>query len=555
MNRYLTLTKTFLAAISMSEPQDKRRKVMIIILSLFGVFGVLVPVTFAVGLLVKLMTETLQPIGCEPLGIQLMFHVICLLTLIFGINVIFNEFYFSNDIEYLLPWPLRAHQIIASKFTAAFVNENMMQFMLVLACVVGYGIATKMEILQWLLAIIGVITLPIIPLAYCGIISMLLMAFTRLIKNKDLIQRFSVALMFTLVLILVGSVGFLQDMDIDHYVETLASGNQQFFNVMNYVFPNVTLFVKCFTEGSIVYLIAYIAANAFVVAVLLLLSEALYFKGVIGMTSAGTMKKTKSIDSILIKCNQKNVAFSYFLKEVRILMRTPVFFTNCIAINFMWPIFLYGMLKVTHFDLSITDLQHLYAHRDLRIQLFLLLGVVGISVIVTALNSISSNSISREGKHFSFMKYIPVDYWTQWNVKAFVGILFPALGVLVFFIPACILIKVPLIHIIMYTLLSIMSITFVSYMGIYIDSIQPKLIWDDEMSALRENYNTFFSMAISIAFTFVVCVGGFFLFCNTKISIAFTALILIIILAIANIIVLSLTKKSGVRNIQEQEET
>ena len=99
-----------------------------------------------------------------------------------------------------------------------------------------------------------------------------------------------------------------------------------------------------------------------------------------------------------------------------------------------------------------------------------------------------------------------------------------------------------------------MSITFVSFMGIYIDSIQPKLIWDDELSALRENYNTFFSMAISIAFTVVVCVGGFFLFCRTKIAIVTTAMILIILLALANIIVLALTYKSSVQNIQEQEE-
>ena len=153
------------------------------------------------------------------------------------------------------------------------------------------------------------------------------------------------------------------------------------------------------------------------------------------------------------------------------------------------------------------------------------------------------------------MKYIPVSYWTQWNAKALVGILFPAIGVLIFFIPACVIIQVPLVHILLFTLLSLMSISFVSYMGIYIDSIQPKLIWDDEMSALRENYNTFFSMAISIAFTLIICVGGFFLLCNTKISIGLTAFLLIVILAIANIIVLILTRKSGIRNIQEQEET
>lgn len=153
------------------------------------------------------------------------------------------------------------------------------------------------------------------------------------------------------------------------------------------------------------------------------------------------------------------------------------------------------------------------------------------------------------------MKYIPVPYFTQWNVKVFVGILFPAIGVLVYFLPVCILLQMPIVHIVLFTLLSLMSITFVSHMGIYIDSIQPKLIWDDEMSALRENYNTFFSMAISIAFTVVVCVGGFFLFCNTDISIGLTALILVLILAAANLIVLFLTAKSGVRNIEEQEET
>lgn len=555
MNSYLTLTKTFIAAISMSAPQDKRRKIMIVILSLFGIFGVLLPVAIAVGILVKLMTETLIPIGCESLGIQLMFHVICLFTVIFGINVIFNEFYFSNDIEYLLPWPLRAYQIIASKFTAAFYNENMMQFVLVLSCIVGFGIGSKMGILNWLLSIIGIITLPIIPLAYCGILSMVMMAFTKLIRSKDMIQRISVALIFIMVIALVSSIGFLQNMDIDTYVETLAAGDQTFFTVMNYIFPNVPLFVKTFSEGSFSAFLGYIAVNAAVIAIMLFLSEKLYFKGVIGLTSSDSRTREQDIDKLLASCKQHSPAYSYFMKEVRILMRTPVFFTNCIAINFLWPIFVYAMLKIQHYEISLEKLRHLYAHKDLKIQLLFLLGIVGISVIVAAINSLSSNAISREGKHFSFMKYIPVPYFTQWNVKAFVGILFPAIGVLVYFLPVCILLQMPIVHIVLFTLLSLMSITFVSHMGIYIDSIQPKLIWDDEMSALRENYNTFFSMAISIAFTVVVCVGGFFLFCNTDISIGLTALILVLILAAANLIVLFLTAKSGVRNIEEQEET
>lgn len=554
MNSYLTLTKTFIAAIGMSRPQDKRRKVMIAILSLFAVFGILLPVSVGVGILVNLMTKTLLPIGCEALGIQLMFHVICLFTLVFGINVIFNEFYFSNDIEFLLPWPLKAHQIIASKFTAAFINENMMQFFLVLSCIIGFGTGAKISLASWLMSIIGIITLPVIPLAYCGVLSMLLMAFTKLIKSKDVIQKISVGLMFIMVVVLVGSIGFLQNMDIDSYVETLASGDQTFFNVMNYIFPNVPLFVKTFHEGSITALIGYIAVNALVIAIMLFLSEKLYFKGVIGLTSSDSKAGRKDLDKLLAKSIQRKPFVSYFLKEVRLLVRTPVYFTNCIAINFLWPIFAYAMIKISGYKVSVARLTHYYAHRDLRILLFFHLGIVGLSVVMAAINSLSSNAISREGKHFSFMKYIPVDYFTQWHVKAFVGIIFPFTGIMVFFLPVCILLKIPLLHILFYIFLSLLAVFFIAYMGVYIDSIQPKLIWDDEMSSLRENYNTFFAMAISIGFVLVVCVGGFFLFCNTKISIAFVGFLLTVILLIANIVVLSLTSHSGVRNIQEQEE-
>ena len=554
MNRYLTLTKTFIASISMSQPQDRRRKIMIVILSFFAIFGVLLPVTVAVGVLVYLMTKTLIPVSCEALGIQLMLHVICLFTVIFGINVIFNEFYFSNDIEYLLPWPLRAYQIVASKFTAAYYNENIMQFLLVLSCIIGFTIGSGMSIPHFLLSIIGIVTLPILPLCYCAILAMLVMGFTHIIKSKDIIQKLSVSLLFIMVIALVASIGFLQNMDIDTYVATLASGDQKFFNTMNIIFPNVPLFVKTFHEGSLPALLGYLLVTAAAVAVMLLLSEFFYFRGVIGLTASDSKKCERDIEKVIARCHQRSAFFSYLMKDVKILVRTPVFFTNCIAINFLWPIFVYAMLKIQSYEISIPHLRHLYFHKDIRIQLFFLLGIVGISVIVAAVNSLSSNSISREGKHFSFMKYIPVPYFTQWNAKAFIGIIFPLIGVNVFFIPACIILKIPVTHILFYFFLSLLSISFISYLGVYIDSIQPKLIWDDEMSALRENYNTFFTMAIAIGFAAIVCIGGFFLFCNTEISIGFVWILLVLILSAANLVVLILTLRSGIRNIEEQEE-
>ncbi len=38
MNKYLSLTKTFISSVEMSKPQDKRRAAMMVVLSLFAVF-------------------------------------------------------------------------------------------------------------------------------------------------------------------------------------------------------------------------------------------------------------------------------------------------------------------------------------------------------------------------------------------------------------------------------------------------------------------------------------------------------------------------------------
>ena len=127
----------------------------------------------------------------------------------------FSEFYFSNDIEYVLPLPLRPAQIVGAKFMAVYYMENIMQFMIILSCIVGFGIGSEMGVLNWVIATIGIVTLPILPLVYCAIISMLLMGFTRFIRNKELIQRISVVIVFGLLVTLVASIGSLQTLDIE----------------------------------------------------------------------------------------------------------------------------------------------------------------------------------------------------------------------------------------------------------------------------------------------------------------------------------------------------
>lgn len=556
MNSYLSLTKTFISALSMSKTKDKKRKIIIIFLSIFAIFGIMLPGALLLGFFVGTSTYNITELnagsGVNTIILQLVLEIIALFTFVFGISVILNELYFTNDIEYILPWPLRIWQIVASKFTAAYIGENIMQVIFIISSIVGFGLGAGINGISWLLGFLGIILLPILPMVYCTIICMLVMRFTRIIKNKDSIQKVTLFIIAAILLIVLLAVSSLGNFNFDAFEGEITQLSNSYFKVLNIIFPTIYLYINAISEGSIIYFIGYILLNAISIIIMLCLAELLYFKGVINL-SVNKGNVDENLNKLISSSKQHSKAYSYFMKELRILMRTPTFYTHCIIVNFIWPIFVYAVFKASASNMTFTFIRENY-QLDSNLPLFLIVFIVGMSAFLTSLNSISSNAISREGKHFHFMKSIPVEYKTQLFVKTFVGILFSFIGIMVFFLPACIIMNIPFVHIIGYTILSILAITFVAYMGIYIDSLQPKLVWDDELSVLRENYNMFFSMAIIIVFVGVFSVGGYFYLKNKLLSFKVLFLIFTILLIICNSIVYLISKKSLIKNIITQEE-
>ena len=265
--------------------------------------------------------------------------------------------------------------------------------------------------------------------------------------------------------------------------------------------------------------------------------------------------KQRSFEELMKISVQDTQNRAYMKKEILILFRTPSFFTNCILPNFIWPIFALIILKMQTYDVSITALRIYNMNEPKIVGFFLIMGSVVFSLIMTALNSLASNAISREGKHFQFMKYIPIPYDTQWDIKILISCVFSFVGIWMYLLPFCIIIHTNFIYIIVSILLSILSITFVSYMGIYIDSIQPKLIWDDELSVLRENTNVALVMALALGIGIAIAFVGYSFYAFLKVRLLLVSLSLFVVLAILNLFVLWRTSKNAVRRIAEQEET
>ncbi len=547
MKMYLRLVSALIQGVEPSDKEKKRNKIFYIVMTIIAGFGIMLPMTFFVGVIIYALTNSLTQFGTYHNGVELFLHLISAFSFIFGLNVIFSVFYFAGDIENLLPLPLRPYQIIGSKFTAALISESVMECLVIIAALIGYIIGGGMPIHSWLIAVIGTITLPIIPLVYCGILCMLVMYFTRFIKNKDTVNKITGIFTFVVIIgifYLISKSGF----DTNELIKAMSASDNAVLSVMNCIFPHIQFLINSMELASLWQIIIYLLINAAAVAVFMLLAQVMYFPSVIGIGQGNGGNKANK--NVIKKMRQHSPFATYLKKEFSILFRTPAFFTNCVMINLIWPAFLYLIVVMQGQTNFLESFIYGIHSGDEETVLLFMLGITAASVLVTAVNCIASSALTREGKHFAFIKYIPLSYIYQINIKALVSIIISCTGMLIYVIAACIWLNTGIKFTVFSCLLSLLSVTFATYFGIYMDSVNPKLIWDDELNALRGNYNIFFNMAMAIVIEAVICAGSYLLFKFTDIGAIMILIMLFVLILVMNTISYLLCHYRATKNIE-----
>ncbi len=548
MSIYLKLVKALIASVEPTPEEKGRKKIIYGIMAFIAVFFIMIPMAFLIGIIIYVLTTQLIKLDAGSNAAELFLQLTAVFSFVFGLNVIFSVFYFSGDIESLLPLPLRSSQIIASKFTAALISESFMEFIIIIAVFAGYIIAAGLPFYTWIIAVFGMITLPIVPLAYCAVICIIVMLITGFVKNKDTVNKITGVLTFAVIIGLAALVSKSGGLDTEHLVQALSDRNNSLIGIMGIIFPHISFLINSMTEHTILNLLCYIGINILAIAVFMIIAEVFYLDTVAGVSKSAVSKK-KTLEKSISSVKAGHPAVTYLKKEFRILFRTPAYFMNCILINLIWPIFLYLIYVLqgkTNFLDSFIDGIH---SGNERYVLIFVLGVSAVSVLVTAANCIASSALTREGSHLAFIKYIPMSYMAQINIKALVSIIISGAGMLIYVIAASVYLHLGIMLMTFCCVISLLSVAFASYFGIFMDSINPKLIWDSELNALRGNYNIFFNMAMAILLEGVTCAGAYLAFKYTHIGSLIIMLSLFILLMTLTAVSYLLCKFKATANI------
>lgn len=544
--------RTLLAMISknnemdMPESGDKAKSYKV--MGVIAMCCIMIPCCFIVGYIVYIMTAALIEAGGNAEGLNLVIQLMSVFGVIFSIMVIFNLLYFSSDLDHLLPLPVKPAELVAAKFTHAYFAESVMEFMVLFCGFIGYFIAIGIKPVAAVTAILGVFLIPVLPLVYCGIISLVIMAFfsrIRLLRNVDFMVGVVTIIFAALFL---WSFAQMDAINIDNYIDSLKNGDNIFINIMNCVFFTVPLFLSALESGSVLYMLVFVFMNVFCVAVLLVLGNMLYLRGVYLVSSsggAGRKREKSRRESYAMKKPFK----AYLDKEMKTLVRTPAYRKYCVVVNIIWPILVVALFKIPATADMINSFRNTYQRGFFLSDMIVLMAVVALAFFATAMNSIASTSFTREGKHISFVKHIPIAYKTQIRVKVWTSMIYSGVTVAVSTAVLAVMMGSSFTETVYFVLLGLVCTGVCTYTGVLLDSTHPKIDWEDEYGALRGNLNAFFNMAIAIVVAIVLCVAGYLFFRYTNFPTYVVYIIYFMILGAILIILKKDTEVVSARNI------
>ena len=484
--------------------------------------------------------------GYPEVFLSIYFLVLAIFIMFQTILVCTNIFYFSKDIELILPFPIKPVNLLIAKFNTLictlYVSEAI--FGIIPICI--YGILTHSTLLFYIYAVLIFIFFPVFLALVLSIIMMFVMKISKFIKNKEIFQTIITLLLVTSIFIVEYNVInniFIQNKEIE-IVENNFQISDKLIEFNNKIETSNKLFlvinpaVKVLKNSNlqnIFEIIKIILIDFITFIIFIFIGKKTYLKDILKNTSYLIKTSNKRIN--LYKKCKKNIIFkAYIKKEFKNLFRNSMVFMQCVypmIISLITVIILPKLNEV----LNNPDIKQLIGNLefDLSIVYIILSGIQVLFMISPA----SLTSISRDGKNAGFMKYIPISYFRQILYKGLPQIFINSIsviiivGILYYAFPSIGIVNVLLVFI-SSMILNVLN----SYSMIIVDLLNPKLEWDSEYEILKQNNNRYFQYAFTvIVILILVYLNKVLEGINLNLAIIITSIVFLFILIIELILI------------------
>ncbi|RBP70155.1 ABC-2 type transport system permease protein [Alkalibaculum bacchi] len=458
----------------------------------------LIPSYFMYVKLIKNIYIQLFTLGQESSIFTLIIMPISLIIFVFGLSYVLSAFYFSNDMEKLIPLPIKEGNIVISKFISMVVfNYLIVVLMLLPVLIVGFGdFGGTLYIIYSLLTIL---LLPVIPLGIDTIIIMVLMKLTNIQGRKDLLRNLSMFFVLFIIIafqaVLNNTLTSVEPGKEGEFLSALLQRSDGIMVWLGRAYPPAIWFSKSISNAhnisGLIYSVLNILLGVGMVYLIGQIGSKIYLKALLEKNNF--RKSLKKVElGLLIKNRSPIIAI--FLNDIKLVLRTPIYLFNCVSISFLLPILVIVMPLISGGEDA--DFSQLYFQFK---DYFTLILIAFFAFIATA-NPTASTTYSREGKAYWINAVIPVTPGSMFVGRMLQPMLLEFISILIMLGSLKFVLPLDISEMFISLVIGMLVSLPICAIGVFIDRLNPKLDWDQPQKAVKQNVNVLLNMLIGAGY-------------------------------------------------------
>lgn len=490
----LKLTKTSFVLIDDKKKASGKKQLAFFVLLIV----LLIPNFASFGYMTYDMTSFLATINQDQVILALLLQIGVSIIIFSSIFMVPSYLFYAKDIEKLLPLPLTKAQLYCAKLIQIHIYQMGFFILIILPFVVGYtlavGFSTSLLLLGFFLWMNAIVTM-----IATSIVLVLIMSVSPWFKNKDAVTLILSMISLGFALYINYSIGGLDLSDPQAIAYSLIQGQQSLAQGFSSFLPHLSASVAMIVDFNWITFVAYVVlTTVFIIGSIVAFAPIL----VNIMASFSGSSSTKKMTLKSLRSHQiKPAIIALSMKELKLLFRTPVYFFNNILVMLILPI-IFGFSFIQGAGGNMIEFEALSTFIASQ-PIMLVVVSAGLSALFSTINLVTPTSISREGSSKYHMLLYPVEMSTQLYAKFISGILVSLIAILPLAILFIILniqyIKLDLIWIVGSLISMLIVMIFMNLFGLLVDVYHPKLVWENEQAAVKQNINFLFTFLGSAA--------------------------------------------------------
>ena len=263
-----------------------------------------------------------------------------------------NSLYFSKDLKQFLTMPIKPWKLVFAKIINIIKSEYMMEVLMLLVPMAVYGTYHHLSFVYYIYVLIILTLLPVIPIFITSLIVSIIMRATHKIKNKNKVLY--IVAILTIIMISMIGMNFKNDsirinyqiVDFSDMLLRTNGMSEDLSKKFIFLKPIMNIINNYNNIDGLKNMLFFIGETIAIAGISLVIISKIYLKGAIGtVVINGQNNSSKRKNRLTLKdVKRQNKGISYLIKEIKTLIRTPIFAIQCIIMPTIYPIIVYFII-------------------------------------------------------------------------------------------------------------------------------------------------------------------------------------------------------------------